>query len=104
MATERFDTRTGRPADVIETAVAATGEFAHQAKKKATEAASEAAEGIAYAKHRVQEWAEEGAECVGHAAQTIAQDAAELIRKYPVPALLLAVGIGFCLARTLRHT
>jgi hypothetical protein len=34
----------------------------------------------------------------------VGQDVTELIRRYPVPALLVGVGVGFLLAHLLRAT
>lgn len=80
--------------------VAATvGEAAIEAKEKVGELAATAVEKVGEAKHNVQEWASAATDEAGQTMKGAGQELTALVRRYPVPALLVGFGLGFLLAR-----
>ena len=71
-------------AGAVEGVVAAVGEAAGQVKDK------------------VQEWATTAADKTGGAAGDVGRGLTDLIRRHPLPALLVGFGLGLLLARTMR--
>ena len=65
---------------------------------KARELASSASEFAGQAKDKVQEWATAAASTAGDAYDSFEG----MIRRYPLSALLIGVGIGFLLAQAFR--
>jgi ElaB/YqjD/DUF883 family membrane-anchored ribosome-binding protein len=78
------------------------GELATQAKEKAQEWATEAADELSHAKDKAQEWAVDAAQKTGRGMMELGNEATELVRRYPVPAILIGFGLGFMLARASR--
>lgn len=94
------------------------GNIASQAKEKAQEWTAAASEKVGQARERVQqwtgekfgetkekvqEWAGTAAEKAGEVMKDAGQELTSLIRRYPLPALLIGVGLGFVMARALRR-
>lgn len=80
----------------------AAGNLAGQAKDKAQEWTAAAAETMSQARDTTGEWAATAARRTGETAQEVGQQLTELIRRYPVPALLASFALGFLLARATR--
>jgi len=68
-------------------------------KDKAQEWASDAAEFTVQAKDRVQEYATSAA----HKAAELGENFTDVIRRHPIPALLVAFGVGFLIAQATRR-
>ncbi len=91
-------------------------DLASTAADKGREVASGVADVASQAKHKVQEWASDAAEVAGRVkdkagewvsdaadtAKDLGQDLTNLIRRYPLPSLLVGFGLGFLLARVSR--
>ena len=75
----------------------ATGisELAGEAKDKAQEWASAASGAVGQATDKAQEWGSAPAGKVSH----VSQDLIGLVRRYPLPALLVGFGLGFLAGR-----
>lgn len=96
----------GVVADVTEKAkdvAAVIGEAAVQARDKAQELAAAAAEQVGAAKDKVQGWATTATDQAGTAVKGAGRELTALVRRYPVPALLIGFGLGFLLARVTRR-
>jgi hypothetical protein len=81
---------------------AAAGDLAGQATGKVQELAATAAEKAGQAKDRVQEWAAASTDRAGEAVREVANDLTDLVRRYPIPALLIGFGLGLLVARATR--
>ena len=90
----------GAVKEKVEDMVAGAAQLAGKVKETAEEWASSVGGAAVQAKDKAQEVAGAAAEKVGE----VGQDVTELIRRYPVPALLVGVGVGFLLAHLLRGT
>jgi hypothetical protein len=80
----------------------AAGQAVGQAREKVQEWGSEAAGMMSGAKETVQDWASAGAEWTGENAKEVGQEVTRMIRRYPIPALLVGFAAGFLLARATR--
>ena len=81
---------------------------------KASEMASSVAEGASRAASAVGDKVDEGMSAVGgsmrtmgnyleeHGVRDLGQEVTNLVRKHPIPSLLVAIGLGFFLARSTR--
>jgi ElaB/YqjD/DUF883 family membrane-anchored ribosome-binding protein len=90
-ATDQAKSATDRGASVVgqvkhkaEEAVEAVGEYAHDAKDK------------------VQHFAEEAYDTAGDKLGTLSKDVTELVKKYPIQALLIGFGAGMLMGRASR--
>jgi hypothetical protein len=86
------------------------------AKEKAEEIASGAGSMMSEAKDKVQEWASDAAEAANvvkdkareyastayEQAGKVGENLTDLVRRYPIPALLIGFGLGFLAARMTR--
>ena len=81
----------------------AVTDFAGHAKERVEHMASGAAESMGHAKDAVVGWTSDAAHTTGHALGAANDEVTTLIRRYPIPALLVGVGIGFLLAQALRR-
>lgn len=77
---------------------AGASELAGRAKDKAQDWASSIGASAVQAKDKAQHVASEAVEKAGD----LGQDVTALIRRYPMPALLVGVGVGFLLGQMLR--
>jgi len=82
---------------------AAIGEATAGAKDKVEELASTAVEKVGEAKDKVQEWASTATCEAERAAKGAGHELTTLVRRYPVPALLVAFGLGVFLAQVTRR-
>ena len=83
---------------------AAIAECAGHAKESVRQVASHTAESVAHAKDKVVNWAADAAHHPGEYLKAGGNELTSLIRRYPIPAILVGVGIGFLLARVTRGT
>lgn len=102
----------------VQEAAAGASKLASQGRDTAQEWAGAVADAAGHAKDSAQQWAGAAADAVdqakGKAAELAAtaadrvedfgQDVTRLIRRYPLQAVLLGVGVGFLLARVTRHS
>jgi ElaB/YqjD/DUF883 family membrane-anchored ribosome-binding protein len=84
----------------VEDMAAGASQLAGKVKDTAEEWASSVGGAAVQAKDKAQELAAAAAEKVGE----VGQDVTDLIRRYPLPALLVGIGVGFLLAHLLRGT
>ena len=77
--------------DTAQSAVGAVGDYGHQAREFAGQAAD-----------KVQHWAEDAYDVAGKYAGDFGQEVSSLIRRYPVQALLVGFGVGLLLGRVVR--
>lgn len=90
----------GAVKEKVEDMAAGASQLAGKVKDTAEEWASSVGGAAVQAKDKAQEVAGAAAEKVGE----VGQDVTDLIRRYPLPALLVGVGVGFLLANLLRRT
>jgi hypothetical protein len=86
-------------------------------KEKAKDVASSASDLMSGAKEKVQEWAGDAADAAGvvkektqefataavHKAEDLGEGLTNLMRRYPIPTLLVGFGIGILAARMMRR-
>jgi phage-related tail protein len=77
-------------------------ECADQAKESMQKLASQTADTVVHAKEKVVNWATDAAQHPGEYLKAGGDELTDLIRRYPIPALLVGVGVGFMLARAFR--
>jgi ElaB/YqjD/DUF883 family membrane-anchored ribosome-binding protein len=77
--------------DTAQSAMSTVGEYGHQAREYAGQAAD-----------KVQHWAEDAYDSAGKYAGEFGQEMTSLIRRYPVQALLVGFGVGLLLGRAVR--
>jgi hypothetical protein len=104
VASERTKEATSGVAGAVkekgEDLAAGASQLAGKLKDTAEECASSVGGLAVQAKDKAQEVAGAAADKVG----TVGQEITDLIRRYPLPALLVGVGVGFLLANLLRRT
>jgi ElaB/YqjD/DUF883 family membrane-anchored ribosome-binding protein len=74
-----------------QSAMHAVGDFASTARDRIGDYAG-----------RVEHWAEDAYDSAGHYAKDFGQELTSLVRRYPVPALLIGFGVGLLLGRAVR--
>jgi hypothetical protein len=90
----------GAVKEKAEDMAAGASQLAGKVKDTAEEWASSVGGAAVQAKEKAQEVAGAAADKVGE----VGQDVTDLIRRYPLPALLVGIGMGFLLAHLLRGT
>lgn len=97
---------------------ASSGGVLEAVKEKAQGVAAGAADLAGRAKETAQEWASAAGDAAGQAGEKVqeaasyaadkagdfGQELTRLVRRYPVPALLIGFGVGFLLAQTMRRS
>jgi ElaB/YqjD/DUF883 family membrane-anchored ribosome-binding protein len=103
------NTMMDRTKDVIDTATdkakSATDFVAEKSEKvahTAAEHAGEIGERARLAADRAQRWAGEVYDSTAHAARDMSHELTSLIRRYPIPALLVGFGMGVVMGRVVR--
>jgi hypothetical protein len=106
------------PTDISQHAGACpTGGIMEAVKDKAKEVASGASDLMSGARDKVQEWASDAADAAGvvkektqefatvavHKAEAFGEGLTNLMRRYPIPTLLVGFGIGILAARMMRR-
>ena len=64
--------------------------------------AGEVGERARHAADRAQQWAGEAYDATAHAARDVGQELTSLVRRYPIPAVLVGFGMGVVMGRALR--
>jgi len=77
-------------------------QVAGQASDKMQEWTKEALEAAGPAKEKVQQWAKDAYDVTSETAMDWGKDVTALLRKYPIPSLLVGFGIGLMVGRSLR--
>jgi ElaB/YqjD/DUF883 family membrane-anchored ribosome-binding protein len=85
--------------DEVKDVAHSVADFAHGAKDRLKEYAGEAGDTAKHAADKVQHWAGDAYDATAHAAGDFGKEVTALVRKYPVPALLVGFGIGMLLGR-----
>jgi hypothetical protein len=78
------------------------GEYAGQARDKVREWAGDASQGASRAAGQVQHWAEDAYDVAGDKFGDLGKEVTVMIRRHPVPALLIGFGLGLLLGRVTR--
>ena len=78
------------------------GEYAGQARDKVTEWAGDAGKAAKDAGNKVAEWAGDAYEYTSEKVGDFGQEVTTLIRRHPLPAVLIGFGIGLLLGRAAR--
>jgi hypothetical protein len=95
-----------RAKDVIDTAddkaKPAVAEKSETVAHAVADNAADVGERARHAADRTQRWAGEVYDATAHAARDVGKELASLIRRYPIPALLVGFGMGVVMGRTLR--
>jgi ElaB/YqjD/DUF883 family membrane-anchored ribosome-binding protein len=97
---EEPETLKDKAKDAVAEAADKVKELAAAARDKAKDVAAATGELTAQAKERVQEWTVTAADKTEGAVQDLAQELTSLVRRYPIPSLLVGFAVGFLLART----
>lgn len=95
----RFQPESTRTGGIASTMAEKAQDVASGARDTIQEWGSSAADVAGQAKQRVQDFATSAA----HRAEDWGEDVTSLIRRYPIPALLLGVGAGFLLAQLMHR-
>jgi ElaB/YqjD/DUF883 family membrane-anchored ribosome-binding protein len=90
----------GKTTDKAKEMASSVGDAAVQAKDKAKEMASSVGDAAVYAKDQVKQAASATVEKAGD----LGQDATDLIRRYPIAALVVGLGAGFLLGQVLHSS
>jgi hypothetical protein len=93
----------GTVTEKVKDAAATVGEYAGQARETVQDWAATAGECVSSAAGSARDWATDAAGHTGEALGDFGKEATSLIRRYPVPALLIGFGVGFLLAKTLHR-
>ena len=98
------------------------GQFASTAVDKAKDMAGTVAGAAGQVKEKVQDWGNCAGDSIGRAAESArdvasqaydrtgeavkygADELTSLVRRYPIPAVLIGLGVGFLLARSMRNS
>jgi ElaB/YqjD/DUF883 family membrane-anchored ribosome-binding protein len=94
----------GTAMDKAKDAAVAAKDMAGTAVDKAKEWAGSAAEGMSHAKDAAMEYASEAYEKSAEVAQNVGKEVTSFVRRYPIPSLLIGLGVGFLLGRALRSS
>jgi ElaB/YqjD/DUF883 family membrane-anchored ribosome-binding protein len=82
----------------MRSAASTASDIAAQAKERVGEWASGAAEGIEAATGNVRDWGTQAIGTTGETMQSAGKEVSAFIRQHPIPSLLAAFGVGFCLS------
>ena len=78
------------------------GDYAGQAREKVSEWAGGAGDAARQAGDKVQRWAGDAYEATSDAVGDFSKELTSMIRKNPLPAVLIGFGLGLLLGRTAR--
>lgn len=81
---------------------AAIGECATQTKQSVQHMASSAASSVEHAKDAVVDWTSDAVHHPGEYLKAGGDELTSLVRRYPIQALVVGIGIGFLLAKATR--
>jgi hypothetical protein len=85
--------------NIVNTVTEKVQDMASEAKETVGEWGSAAADAASQAKHKAQDLAMNAA----HTAESFGEELTHMIRRYPVPSLLVGFGVGYLLARVLHR-
>jgi len=88
--------------DEAKSASGAIATLAEEAKDKAQEWSNEALEVAKQTGEKVQQWATEAYEGTAATMKTFGSEATEMVKKFPIPALLIGFGVGVLIGRAVR--
>src|SRR5262245_8572874 len=78
------------------------GDYAGQAREKVGEWAGDAGTAARRAGEKVQRWAGDAYEATSETVSDFTHDVAAIVRKHPIPAILIGFGCGLLLGRAAR--
>jgi len=78
------------------------GDYASQARDKVGEWAGDAGDAARQAGHRVQEWAGDAYDYASDHVGDFGKDVTAMIRRNPIPAVLIGFGLGLLLGRSAK--
>src|SRR5262249_21128847 len=78
------------------------GDYAGQARDKVSEWAGDAGEAARHAGNKVAEWAGDAYDATAEKVSDFGKEVTSLIRRHPLPAVLIGFGLGLLLGRTAR--
>ena len=78
------------------------GDYAGQAREKVSEWAGDASDAAKQAGDKVQKWAGDAYHATSDVVGDFGKEVTALVRKHPIPSILIGFGIGLLLGRTAR--
>lgn len=81
---------------------ASVADYAGTAKDKAKDLAMEVGETAKVASDKVQKWAGDAYDATSHAAGDFSREVTSMVKKYPIPSLLVGFGLGMIIGRSIR--
>jgi hypothetical protein len=91
-----------RTGETLRQAASSVSDAASQVKEKVQDTASTVAHGLESAWESTSQGVRQGAHAVAETAENFWDDATGLVRRHPVPAMLIAFGLGCLVASLLR--
>ena len=108
-AADKAKNATDRAGDATQTAkdegqglINRAGDTLGQVRDKAQEWAGDARGAVQHAGERAQRWAEDAYDTTSDTVGDFGREVTILVRKHPIPALLIGFGVGLLLGRTAR--
>ena len=77
-------------------------DYAGEAKDKVKEMAAGAGDTAKHTAEKVQQWAGDAYDATSHVAGDFGKECTALVRRFPVPALLVGFGLGMLIGRSVR--
>lgn len=77
-------------------------DYAGAAKDKVKDFAVEAGETAKVASDKVQKWAGDAYDATSHVAGDFGREVTSMVKKYPIPSLLVGFGLGLIVGRSIR--
>jgi lambda family phage tail tape measure protein len=81
---------------------ASVADYAGDAKDKVKDLAVEVGESAKVASDKVQKWAGDAYDVTSHAAGDFGREVTSMVKKYPIPSLLVGFGLGLIVGRSIR--
>jgi len=100
--TERASDAAQTVKDQGENLINRAGDLASQARDKAQDWAGDARDAVQHAGEKAQRWAGDAYDTTADQVGDFGREVTILVRKHPIPALLIGFGIGLLLGRTAR--
>lgn len=101
-ATESAANVVDRARQTVGGVAASVADYAGTAKDKAKNLAIEVGETAKVASDKVQKWAGEAYDATSHVAGDFGREVTSMVKKYPIPALLVGFGLGMIVGRSIR--
>ena len=77
-------------------------DYAGEAKDKVKDLAAGAGDIAKHSAEKVQKWAGDAYDATSHVAGDFGKECTSLVKKYPIPALLVGFGLGMLVGRSIR--